>query len=124
VGWKTEQHPRTDYYALCNKNINISWVMSQNHSDRGYPSRPEFPHFTVFNFMLAISNTYLFCIKSTEAISYHIGTYFAADFASLVWSPSGDKIAYIAEERVPKSEPFLPLKKPDSDSGKPVTKVK
>jgi hypothetical protein len=43
-------------------------------------------------------------------------TNFTADFASLVWSPAGDKIAYVAEQKVPKSDPFLPLKKKSDES--------
>ncbi|CAB3371146.1 Hypothetical predicted protein [Cloeon dipterum] len=39
-----------------------------------------------------------------------------ADFSSLVWSPSGDRIAYIAEQKVPKSDPFLPQKKKSENS--------
>lgn len=43
---------------------------------------------------------------------------FLADFASLVWSPASDKIAYVAEQKVPKSDPYLPLKKKSDDATK------
>ncbi|XP_059481713.1 acylamino-acid-releasing enzyme-like isoform X2 [Neocloeon triangulifer] len=53
-----------------------------------------------------------------SSLDIHGSVYSEADFASLVWSPSGDKIAYIAEQKVPKSDSFLPLKKKPEDDQK------
>jgi hypothetical protein len=50
--------------------------------------------------------------------------FYLGEFNSLVWAPSGEKVAYIAEEKVPKSEPFLPFKTSETEPSKPVTKVR
>jgi acylaminoacyl-peptidase len=40
----------------------------------------------------------------------HSDYYFIAEFGTLEWSPDETKIVYIAEKKVPKSEPFYKQK--------------
>jgi len=47
----------------------------------------------------------------------HFDDYFIAEFGTLEWSPDETKIVYIAEKKVPKSEPFY-KQKPKASTNK------
>jgi len=55
--------------------------------------------------------------------------FFPAEFGSFCWDKTESKVIYIAERKLPKSEPFYkrqPVKskpKDDTDDGPPVSKV-
>lgn len=49
-----------------------------------------------------------------QALEVHGDVYADADFGSFEWSPCGEKILYIAEKKLPKTEPFYKQKPSDT----------
>lgn len=61
-------------------------------------------------FILTVNN--YFCSLRIELIYI-----FKGEFASFIWSPNETKILYVAEKKLPKSEPFYKRRAVKKDQG-------